>query len=202
MTIDTEAYPKLAELWDRLRRGAHIHSGDGADYFELRDRYPEYQAVFALFGHQLIEHPGKFYFLEGKMNDGARPAGIANILALSFVLIDIANNSGAGFDQWFFPPSGSARRLSEIKPFNLQQHREVLVSANIKDETRIELTLKNMTRLGFIEFDGDAITFLPPFLRIRDLCIQIGSMDTTQLDSLAEADVSTSGDTNESDNGE
>jgi hypothetical protein len=186
-TLNKAALTLLPAVWARMRLGAHIHSGDGELFFAVKANPTAYTDAFALFGYRLVEHPAKFYYLDGPDKDIGEPSRIAAILAVAFVLIDLAAASGLGFEQAFFPTPAVSRRFDELHLFQQQQHREVLAAAQIVDNDGVVGALRTMNRLGFARFEASSgsVSFLPPFHRLRDLCLALAEREEAGVTALA-----------------
>ena len=181
----TESIPSTTPLslmpavWARMRLGTHVHSGDGELYFALKADPDSYRRAFALFGYRLVEHPAKFFYLDGADKDLGESVRIAEMLAVAFVLIDQAAAAGLGFEQAFCQIPPVSRRVEEFDLFQQQQHREVLAAAQITNLDGVKSALRTMNRLGFARLDASSgsIAFLPPFHRIRDLCLALADRE-------------------------
>lgn len=184
-TLHSEKLTHLPAIWARMRRGAHLHPGDGELYYALRAEPEHYAAAFALFGLRLIDHPAQFFYLEGDESLKAVTERRAELMALAFVLIDSANTAGQTFSEAFFPAAPIPRKPSDFNLFRTQQHREVLSAAGIKDNTGAERTFRFMARLGMVRYELGSVTFLLPFYRMRDVCLQISKLGEEGLDQLA-----------------
>lgn len=181
----------MPAIWARMRLGAHIHSGDGELFFAIKADPDAYTKAFAVFGYSLIEHPSKFFYLDGPDKDIGEAVRIAEILAVAFVLIDLSAGDGLGFEQAFFPNPPSSRRLGDLNLFQQQQHREVLAAAQIADNDGVTRALRTMNRLGFARFDptSESVTFLPPFHRLRDLCLALADRGEANVATLAKDNI-------------
>lgn len=185
--LGTTSLSLMPAVWARMRLGAHVHSGDGEIYFAIKSDPEGYRQAFKLFGYRLIEHPAKFFYLDGPEKDLGESVRIAEMLAVAFVFIDQAAAAGLGFEQAFCPIPPISRRIEEFNLFQQQQHREVLAAAQITDIEGVKSALRTMNRLGFARFDpvSSSIIFLPPFHRIRDLCLVLAEREESGVVALS-----------------
>lgn len=186
-SLNLDNLSAMPMIFSRMRRGAHIHSGDGALYFALSAHLEEYTAAFSMMGYTLISNPANFFYLDGEDSDQLRSKKGGEVCALSFVLIDQASSAGFGFDEWFFPESGESRKISDLDVFRTLNHRDMLSKVDITSPQELERVLKFMARLGMVRFDHGAVTFLPPFRRLHALCLELAAMGQDGVDRLAEA---------------
>ena len=200
-SLNLENLSAMPLIFSRMRRGSHIHSGDGALYFALSAHQEEYSAAFAMIGYTLISNPANFFYLDGEDSDQLKSKRGGEVCALSFVLIDQASSAGFGFDEWFFPESGESRQIPDLDVFRTHNHRDMLSKVDISSPQDLERVLKFMARLGMVRFEQGAVTFLPPFRRIHALCLELASLGQDGIDRLAET-TATGSTTNEAEGDE
>lgn len=181
----------LPKLWDELRRGRHISIADGALFYDLERNLDSYSETLRLLGYTLVRDDHHFYYLTipDRTRSGSR-VGLSRIISIGLVLFDALNSAGQTFDAWAFGPDVGPRRIADLPFFGTEDHRRILRMVEIENVGHLSSAMKDLHRLGFVEISADAVRFLPPMYRLRDLCMEIAKLGPGGLEKLRNEAVS------------
>jgi chromosome condensin MukBEF MukE localization factor len=160
----------LGDIFDRLKRGAHLGPDDEPLFSALVDRYTAYAAYFAPLGLQLIRHEREFFYFEPE-NADTIPDTLPRIAIFSYILVDFAANQGRPIEEFIF---GQNFLISALPHFGFDRYAALLRQVEVHDSGDVETILKHMDRIGWVKILGpDEFRFLKPFHRVFSRCIEI-----------------------------
>ena len=93
--------PHLGDIFDRLKRGAHLGPDDEPFYSSLVARYDDYASYFAPLGLRLIRHEREFFYFDPE-NPESVPETLPRIAIFSYILVDHAANQGQPIEEFLF----------------------------------------------------------------------------------------------------
>jgi len=157
--------PRMAEVFDALRKGRHICSEDGGLFIVLRDHREAYETLFTNLGFDFREHPRGFFFFRGgaQLSEGAERMAV-----FMFVLIENLSTQGLPVEEALM-----TRRfdLGELPHFHGERSRQYMKEVGVATPDDVSSLLKNMDRLGFMVVAPDGtFCFRPPVCRFLELC--------------------------------
>lgn len=162
--------PHLGDIFDRLKRGAHLGPDDEPLFAHLVSRYDDYAAYFAPLGLQLIRHEREFFYFEPD-NAETVPDTLPRIAIFSYILVDFAANQGRPIEEFIF---GQNFLISALPHFAFDRYAALLRQVEIHDSKELETVLKHMDRIGWAQILGpDEFRFRRPFHRVFSRCIEI-----------------------------
>lgn len=162
--------PHLGDIFDRLKRGAHLGPDDEPLFTALVARYDDYTAYFAPLGLQLVRHEREFFYFEPE-NAETVPDTLPRIAIFSYILVDFAANQGRPIEEFIF---GQNFLISALPHFAFDRYAGLLRQVEIHDSKELETVLKHMDRIGWVQILGpDEFRFRRPFHRVFSRCIEI-----------------------------
>jgi hypothetical protein len=168
--------PHLGEIFDRLKRGAHLGPDDEPFYSALVSRYDDYAAYFAPLGLNLIRHEREFFYFDPE-NSETIPDTLPRIAIFSYILVDHAANQGQPIEDFIF---GQNFLISSLPHFSFDRYAALLRQVEIHDARGLETILQQMKRIGWVQILGpDEFRFLRPFHRVFSRCIELAQATAT-----------------------
>ena len=162
--------PHLGDIFDRLKRGAHLGPEDEPFYSDLVARYDDYAAYFAPLGLRLIRHPREFFYFDPE-NSETVPDTLPRIAIFSYIMVDFAANQGQPIEEYIFSRNFL---ISSLPHFAFDRYAALLRQVEIHDTRGLESILQQMKRIGWVHFISlDEFRFLRHFHRVFARCIDI-----------------------------
>ncbi len=162
--------PQLGDIFDRLKRGAHLGPEDEPFYSNLVARYDDYAAYFAPLGLRLIRHPREFFYFDPE-NSESVPDTLPRIAIFSYIMVDFAANQGQPLEEYIFSKNFL---ISSLPHFSFDRYAALLRQVDIHDAKGLESILQQMKRIGWVHILGpDEFRFLRPFHRVFARCIEL-----------------------------
>lgn len=176
--------PHLGDIFDQLKRGAHLGPDDEPLFAALTARYDDYAQYFAPLGLRLVRHPREFFYFDPENSDNI-PDTLPRISIFSYILVDHAANQGRPIEEFVFAQNFL---ISSLPHFTLDRYVALLRQVDVYDSKDLENILKHMDRIGWVKWLGpDEFRFLRPFHRVFSRCLDLAQAATppTQPDSPA-----------------
>lgn len=168
--------PHLGDIFDRLKRGAHLGPDDEPFYAALIARYDDYAAYFAPLGLRLVRHPREFFYFDPE-NSETVPDTLPRIAIFSYIMVDHAANQGQPLEEYIFGPNFL---ISSLPHFAFDRYASLLRQVEIHDVKGLETILQQMKRIGWVQILGpDEFRFLKPFHRVLSRCIELAQAAST-----------------------
>jgi hypothetical protein len=158
--------PRMAEVFDALRKGRHVCSEDGAVYLALQDNRDAYGKLFTNLGFDFQEHPRGFFYFRG---DSQLSEVAERMAVFMFVLIEALATQGHPVEEALM-----TRRFEPVAlpHFQGERSRKYMKDVGVATADDLPALLKNMERLGFAEVAPDGtFRFRVPACRFLELCI-------------------------------
>jgi chromosome condensin MukBEF MukE localization factor len=176
-------FPEFSqEAFERLTKGRHLCSDDGAVFHDLNARQDEYTALYAAVGFKLICDPRGFAYLTGE-SDGTMARTMERSALFVFLYIDYLSDRGIGVEEGLF--GGKWHALSELPFLEDPRRRALFADAGLDTSDDFQNMLRYMARLGFVAYnDADnAVQFATPVRRIIDVALSVVDQITTPVGS-------------------
>jgi hypothetical protein len=162
--------PHLGDIFDRLKRGAHLGPEDEPFFSDLVARYEDYAAYFAPLGLRLVRHEREFFYFDPE-NAESVPDTLPRIAIFSYILVDHAANQGRPIEEFVF---GQNFLIGSLPHFAFDRYAALLRQVDVHDSRDLETILKHMDRIGWVKVLGpDEFRFLRPFHRVLSRCIEL-----------------------------
>jgi len=166
--------PYLKEIFDRLKRGAHLSPEDEPYFSALAANSDDYIAYFKPLGLTLRRHERDFFFFEPE-NSESIPATLPRIAVFSYILVDHAANEGRPVEEYIL---GQNFLLSALPHFTLDRYSALLRQVEVFDLAELRQVLTNMERIGWVKWLGeDEFRFLRPFHRVFSKCLELSAAE-------------------------
>lgn len=156
--------PKLALIFDNLRKGKHICPEDKELYYPLEQEYEDFNDLFNHLGFDLVKHPRNFYYFRSDISFTpiARRAAV-----FMFILIEHLASEGASVEEALTTGYISIKSLPHEENSRYQRYMD---EAGIT----VDKSINTLVRLGFAEYKGNSkFRFRAPVYRFIDSCLQI-----------------------------
>ncbi|RLC24679.1 MAG: hypothetical protein DRH21_05105 [Deltaproteobacteria bacterium] len=156
--------PKLAPIFDNLRKGKHICPEDKDLYYPLEQEYEAFNDLFNHLGFDLVKHPRNFYYFRSDISFTpiARRAAV-----FMFILIEYLASEGTSVEEALTTGYISIESLPHEENSRYQRYMD---EAGIT----VDKSINTLVRLGFAEYRGNSeFRFRAPVYRFIDLCLQI-----------------------------
>lgn len=168
--------PDIGEIFDRLKRGAHLGPDDEPFFSALAARYDDYADYFAPLGLKLVRHEREFFYFDPE-NSESVPDTLPRIAIFSYILVDHAANQGRPIEEFVF---GQNFLISSLPHFAFDRYAALLRQVEIHDTKGLETILQQMKRIGWVQILGeDEFRFLRPFHRVFSRCIELAQASTS-----------------------
>jgi hypothetical protein len=162
--------PHLNDIFDRLKRGAHLGPDDEPFFSALAARYDDYADYFTPLGLKLVRHEREFFYFEPE-NSESVPETLPRIAIFSYILVDFAANQGLPIEEFIF---GQNFLISSLPHFSFDRYAALLRQVEVHDARGLEAILQQMKRIGWVQILGeDEFRFLRPFHRVLSRCIEL-----------------------------
>lgn len=173
MKTDTQApaildLPRLAEIFEALRRGRHLALRDGDLFHALKQHAPQFEALFERLGFKLVHHPRDFFYFLDTSNFTDLSARIAVFL---FILIEQLADQGEAVEETLM-----TRRFAYADLPHLQGERYLayMREAGVTSPDDLAAIVRTMERFGFARrMDAGTFCFDTPVYRFLDLCLEM-----------------------------
>jgi hypothetical protein len=167
--------PHLGDIFDRLKRGAHLGPEDEPLFSALAARYADYAAYFAPLGLRLVRHEREFFYFDPE-NSETVPDTLPRIAIFSYILVDFAANQGRPIEEFIF---GQNFLIGSLPHFTFDRYAALLRQVEVHDAKDLETILKHIDRIGWVKLLGsDEFRFLRPFHRVFSRCIELAQTTT------------------------
>lgn len=158
--------PRMAEVFDALRKGRHVCAGDGGLFLALRDNRDDFEKLFTNLGFDFEEHSRGFFYFRGqdKLSEGAERMAV-----FMFVLIEALATQGHPVEEALM-----TRRFdpNELPHFQGERSRQYMKEVGVTSPDDLPALLKRMEALGFVDVAPDGtFLFRVPACRFLELCI-------------------------------
>ena len=172
--------PHLGEIFDQLKRGAHLGPDDEPLFAALIARFEEYAEYFAPLGLRLVRHPREFFYFDPENSDSISDT-LPRISIFSYILVDHAANQGRPIEEFIFAQNFL---ISSLPHFTLDRYAALLRQVDVYDSKDLENILKHMDRIGWVKWLGpDEFRFLRPFHRGFSRCLDLTQASTPPAES-------------------
>jgi hypothetical protein len=165
--------PRLAEVFEALRRGRHLGLRDGDLFHALKQHAPQFEALFDRLGFKLVHHPRDFFYFLDTANFTDLSARIAVFL---FILIEHLADQGEAVEETIL-----TRRFAYAGLPHLQGERYLayMREAGVTSPDDLCAIVRTMERFGFARrMDGETFCFDSPVYRFLDLCLEMARQAT------------------------
>jgi hypothetical protein len=160
--------PRLAKVFESLRRGKHICMSDGQLFSALKANTDDFQALFSQLGFELVHHARDFFYFVDRSNFTDLSARMAVFM---FILIEDLADHGLAVEETLM---SRHFRLSELPHLVGDRYRRMMREAGITAPVEIENLIRTMERFGFAErLQDDSFVFRSPVYRFLDVCLQM-----------------------------
>lgn len=169
-TIPTPApLPQLVAIFRGIKAGQHWCFGD-REYADLSgERFDEYKAFFAQLELTLHRDARGFIYATADDDDYKGSNMITKFVVFTAVWVDAVADAGLDIGKTLFEPRQS---VADLPHLNADAHRRILEQVAIRTPGELQDTLKNLERLGFLEWDGQGrFTLRASFNRLLDVCL-------------------------------
>jgi hypothetical protein len=164
----TSTLPQLAAIFRGIKAGRHWCFGD-AEYADLSgERFEDYKAFFAQLELTLHRDARGFVYATADDDDYKGSKVITRFVVFTAVWVDALADSGADIGSALFTPRQS---VDDLPHLNAESHRRILDQVDIRTPGDLQETLKNLERLGFLEWNSEGrFTLRAAFNRLLDVC--------------------------------
>ena len=164
----TTELPRLAEVFDALRKGRHLAPEDADLYFELNSGESAFTELFAKLGFELQKHPRGFYYFKGESDISDTASRMAVFM---FILVETLADSGASPEEQIMTSLFFTDKLEHLRR---ERYRNIMLEAGMPTEEELRQTLRTMERFGFLKMESpDSFRFRTPAYRFLDLCMEL-----------------------------
>jgi hypothetical protein len=157
--------PRLAEIFDQLRRGRHICREDGDIYWLLQKNRQDYEDLFTALGFRLEGHPREFFFFrgEGSLSKQASKMGL-----FFFILVEWRADRGDFVERELMDGEFDARDLPHLL---VDRYRAAMREVEVMTPDDLLEVIKSMETFGFARrLEDDRFRLRTPAMRFVDLC--------------------------------
>ncbi len=160
--------PRLAEIFDALRKGRHLAPEDADLYFNLHNGDASYTDIFARLGFELKKHPRDFYYFQGETDISDTSSRMAVFM---FILVETLADTGASAEERIMTSLFFVDKLEHLRR---ERYRDIMLEAGMPTEEELRQTLRTMERFGFLRMESpDSFRFKAPAYRFLDLCMEL-----------------------------
>lgn len=160
--------PRLAEIFDQLRRGRHICRDDGDIYWLLQNHRQAYEGLFGALGFRLEAHPREFFFFRG---EGSLSKQAIKMALFFFILVEWRADLGDFVERALLDGEFEARDLPHLQ---VDRYRAAMRDVEVATPDDLLDVIRSMEGFGFAHrLDGDRFRLRTPALRFVDLCHEI-----------------------------
>jgi chromosome condensin MukBEF MukE localization factor len=160
--------PRLAEVFDALRKGRHLAPDDADLYFNLHNSETAFTELFAKLGFELKRHPRDFYYFKGEADISDTSSRMAVFM---FILVETLADSGASAEEQIMTSLFFVDKLEHLRR---ERYRDIMLEAGMPTEEELRQTLRTMERFGFLKMENpDSFRFKAPAYRFLDLCMEL-----------------------------
>jgi hypothetical protein len=178
--------PKLAEIFEALRRGKHLSVRDGDMFHALKRQGSMYEAIFAKLGFKLVQHPRDFFYFFDTTNFTELSARMAVFM---FILVESLADKGDSVEETVLTRRFTYKDLPHLQGERCQTYMREAGVTTPEDLAKI---VQTMERFGFARrMDEESFVFEVSIYRFLDLCMEMAA------DAEEQQAHSTQSDTNE-----
>ncbi len=160
--------PKLAEIFEALRRGKHLSVRDGDLFHALKRQGSKYEAIFAKLGFKLVHHPRDFFYFFDTTNFTELSARMAVFM---FILVESLADKGESVEE-----SVLTRRFfyKDLPHLQGERCRTYMREAGVTTPEELAKVVQTMERFGFARrMDEGSFVFEVAIYRFLDLCMEM-----------------------------
>ena len=177
--------PKLAEIFEALRRGKHISVRDGDIFHALKQHGSKYEALFAKLGFKLVHHPRDFFYFFDTTNFTELSARMAVFM---FILVESLADKGDSVEDTVLTRRFTYNDLPHLQGERCQTYMREAGVTTPEDLARI---VQTMERFGFARrMDEESFVFEVSIYRFLDLCMEMAADAEQQQTEPAQSDES------------
>ncbi len=169
--------PKLAEIFEALRRGKHLSVRDGDIFHALKQQCSLYEALFDSLGFKLVHHPRDFFYFFDTTNFTELSARMAVFM---FILVESLADEGESVEETVLTRRFTYKDLPHLQGERCQTYMREAGVTTPEDLAKI---IQTMERFGFARrLDEDSFVFEVSIYRFLDLCMEMAA-DTDEQQS-------------------
>lgn len=166
--MNSSELPELETVFESLRSGRHISSGDGSIYRALADNEDEFRKLFESLGFTLVRHPRDFFYFRG---GGGYSSFGTRISVFFFILVEWLAEREERLHEALFTREFT---IPELPHFQRERYRRYMAEAGMETEESLLNLISRMERLGFVNRKGElSFGFSHPAYRLLDLCTEV-----------------------------
>lgn len=166
--------PKLAEIFEALRRGKHISVRDGDIFHALKRQHSQYEALFDSLGFKLVHHSRDFFYFFDTANFTELSARMAVFM---FILVESLADKGESVEETVLTRRFTYRDLPHLQG---ERCRTYMREAGVTTPEDLAKIVQTMERFGFARrLDEESFVFEVSIYRFLDLCMEMAA-DTEQ----------------------
>jgi hypothetical protein len=174
--------PKLAEIFEALRRGKHLSVRDGDSFQALKRQHSEYETLFEQLGFKLLHHPRDFFYFLDTNNFTELSARMAVFM---FILVESLADKGDAVEETVLTRRFAYKDLPHLQGERCQTYMREAGIATAEDLAKI---VQTMERFGFARrLDEESFVFEVAIYRFLDLCMEMAAQAERQQDATAQA---------------
>jgi hypothetical protein len=160
--------PRLAEIFDQLRRGRHICREDGDIYWLLQKNRQDYEDIFTALGFRLESHAREFFFFRG---EGSLSKQASKMALFFFILVEWRADRGDFVERELMDGEFAARDLPHLQ---VDRYRAAMREVEVMTPDDLLEVIKSMETFGFARrLEDDHFRLRTPAMRFVDLCHEI-----------------------------
>ena len=162
--------PKLAEIFEALRRGKHLSVRDGDLYHALKRQSSQYEAIFDKLGFKLVHHPRDFFYFFDTSNFTELSARMAVFM---FILVESLADKGDSVEETVLTRRFTYKDLPHLQGERCQTYMREAGVTTSEDLAKI---VQTMERFGFARrMDEESFVFEVSIYRFLDLCMEMAA---------------------------
>lgn len=173
--------PHLQELFEKLKTGYHVSHEDGLMHAALMKTPDEYAEYFGAIGLKLVKHERDFFYFE---SEDATSEYLPQVAVFCYVLIDHTANLGLPIEATLM---GGTLSLRGLPHFTLDSYRAHLRQVDLLEPEKLRRVVSYLVRIGWAKWvSTDEFTFLRPFCRVFERCLELSEHSPDRADESAE----------------
>jgi len=162
--------PKLAEIFEALRRGKHLSMRDGDIFHALKRQHSQYEALFDSLGFKLVHHPRDFFYFFDTNNFTELSARMAVFM---FILVESLADKGDSVEETVLTRRFTYKELPHLQG---ERCRTYMREAGVTSPEDLVKIVQTMERFGFARrLDEESFMFEVAIYRFLDLCMEMAA---------------------------
>lgn len=162
--------PRMAEVFEALRRGKHISMKDGDIYHALKKHESVYEQLFSKLGFKLVHHARDFFYFLDTSNFTDLSAKIAVFM---FILVEHLADQGDTVEDTVMTRRFAYKDLPHLHG---ERYQTYMRDAGVTTAEDLALIVRTMERFGFTRrTDPETFCFDVPIYRFLDLCMEMAT---------------------------